>query len=1069
MKEVVARDFVAQFFVLRTPLLPWDLFRDWGQNTTTQGLVDDSQLLDDALKADDVILERRLVEEISKREVREAIRFASESLDVVIDTFAAGQHVSNVGVRRALVRYFSRMTSRATPFGAFAGISLGRSGSRTSLTLASRQEYRLHVRLDHGFTEAVLDYLLSQKQARNGFVYNLNTSLYRAGDKFRYVETLRASTRRTHRLATVDPTPFLEATLDRARKGATHEALVTALIDEWGVTYQEGEEYLSLLIENQLLVPSFAPTLTGGEALRPLVSRLRELAQPDANRLASDIEFTLSDTVQALKSELAETHCKEFAKRIRETPLQVDHSRLFQVDMTKPAAQHSPGLTIGKAALKEIARSVEILHRIGAEGPPPSLAEFCLRFRERYDAREVPLVMVLDDELGIGFGTDAGLSEPSPLLAGLHLPSAPPKHAVWESRHAHLLNLLTGAIRGDLIEVALSEQDVRALETPVNLPLPDSFYVHGTLVAKNAQALDSGKFEFFVEGAAGPSGIRLLGRFCDLDPALQTYAMAHVKGEESLQPDAIFAEVVHLPSDRAGNVLHRPHLRQYEIPYLGVSGVATDRQIMITDLLVSVVGERIVLRSSRLGREVIPRLSSAHNFAKGLTVYRFLCTLQAQNLAHSMNFGWGPLRTAPFLPRIRVGRIVLSRAQWRIPAGQILDWSQLTRPVQLQRIRQYRELNRVPRFVSFVDGEVGYAIDFENALSVDNFVHSNRTNGDVVVREMTTDDQLCVRGPEGKFLHEIIVPFARRQTPARPPPPILAEVSGRRFLPGGDWLYFKIYGGSAAVESVLQGPVRAVVQSALETRSATNWFFVRYADPEWHLRLRFHGDSERLLKEVLPRMKDALAALPTDTVWRVQVDTYEREIERYGGAEGIAIAESLFGIDSDASLEMLASLPRDNFEDWRWMVALLSLDRLMSDFGLAATAKVGFTKNVRDSFAREFNSDGQMNSALGVKFRQAKDTIESLLFSPLQAPIELSGCFGTMERRSKRNHELAIELREIVRRGGLTCSFEYFLGSIMHMNTNRITRRSARLQEFVLYDSLYRAHSSRLARIIAGS
>ncbi len=73
-----------------------------------------------------------------------------------------------------------------------------------------------------------------------------------------------------------------------------------------------------------------------------------------------------------------------------------------------------------------------------------------------------------------------------------------------------------------------------------------------------------------------------------------------------------------------------------------------------------------MLRSARLGREVIPRLTTAHNFSRGsLGVYRFLCTLQSPGRASAgVSWSWGPLDGAPFLPRVTIGRVVLARASW---------------------------------------------------------------------------------------------------------------------------------------------------------------------------------------------------------------------------------------------------------------------------------------------------------------------------------------------------------------------------------------------------------------------
>ena len=197
--------------------------------------------------------------------------------------------------------------------------------------------------------------------------------------------------------------------------------------------------------------------------------------------------------------------------------------------------------------------------------------------------------------------------------------------------------------------------------------MPDAFDVLAVLVTDGDQPSRSDDFQVVLHAASGPSGARLLGRFLHADDELRQLVRAHLAAEEAVHPERVFAEVVHLPEGRVGNILSRPVLRGYEIPYLGRSGAPADRQLPLSDLLVSVQGERIVLRSRRLGCEVIPRLTTAHNhIGRGLGVYRFLCALQYQQVTPGIMWDWGPLALAPFLPRVVSGRLILSRARWNL-------------------------------------------------------------------------------------------------------------------------------------------------------------------------------------------------------------------------------------------------------------------------------------------------------------------------------------------------------------------------------------------------------------------
>ena len=58
----------------------------------------------------------------------------------------------------------------------------------------------------------------------------------------------------------------------------------------------------------------------------------------------------------------------------------------------------------------------------------------------------------------------------------------------------------------------------------------------------------------------------------------------HLRAEEACRPHAVFAEIIHLPQPRAGNVARRPVLRAYELPYLARSGADPDRWLRLEDL-----------------------------------------------------------------------------------------------------------------------------------------------------------------------------------------------------------------------------------------------------------------------------------------------------------------------------------------------------------------------------------------------------------------------------------------------------------------------------------------------------
>ncbi|HEV7514771.1 MAG TPA: lantibiotic dehydratase, partial [Thermoanaerobaculia bacterium] len=845
------------FFAFRTPLLPFEALEAWSEGLTAISTVDDPAALAAALAADQALLRARLQEALGRPEIAEALFLASPSLSDSLALWLADPD-SKKGRRteHALVRYYQRMAARATPFGLFSGCSLGEvepaappeppEPPDTRLDLAPQSAYQRHTRLDMDYLFALAEDLGRDPALRQELLYRPNSSLYQAAGRWRYAEARLDGKVRSHHLVALDATEYLDATLERAAGGARAADLAAALVaadPDGEIALADASEFVTELIDSQILVSDLQPPVTGPEAIHDLVAQLGAL--PTGRTAAGELDRarkTLEELDRAGLGASPERY-RELASRLAQLPTSVELSRLFQVDMVKPG----DGPRLGPQLLAELIRGVKLVHRLGGRARQEIFDRFRQEFSDRYgDGRWVPLTEVLDEELGIGFEkSGAAGAEASPLLRGVGL-GAPPADPTfpWGAPQALLLRKLTQALAVGAQEIALDAKDLELLGPAEPPPLPDAFEVMGTIAAESPAALAEGRFTVLLKGVAGPSGAPLLGRFCHADPALHHAVLDHLRAEEALRPEAIFAEVVHLPQGRIGNILSRPVLRQHEIPFLGRSGAAPEHQIPVTDLLVSVVGQRIVLRSERLGKEVIPRLTSAHNFSRGsLGVYRFLCVLQSQGLAAGLGWSWGALESAPFLPRVTAGRLVLSRARWRMG---VADIEALAKPkgaaARFAAVQRFRAERRLPRFVSLADADNELLIDLDNVLSIDSWLDVVEERQEAMLIEFFPGpDQLCARGPEGRFVHELIVPLVqvprvKEEAPpggARPAgrsaPPIPA--SPRSFPPGSEWLYVKLYTGSSTADRVLRELIAPVVEEALGQGAADGWFFIRYGDP----------------------------------------------------------------------------------------------------------------------------------------------------------------------------------------------------------------------------------------------
>src|SRR6185436_17296037 len=288
----------------------------------------------------------------------------------------------------------------------------------------------------------------------------------------------------------------------------------------------------------------------------------------------------------------------------------------------------------------------------------------------------------------------------------------------------------------------------------------------------------------------------------------------------------------------------------------------------------------------------------------------------------------------------------------------------------------------------------------------------------------------------------------------------------RHFAPGSEWLYAKLYCGTATADQVLREVIHPAAQSIIEEGAADQWHFIRYSDPDHHLRIRFHGEPECLLTKVWPQLQAVLAPLMADRrVWRVQLDTYEREVERYGGAVGIELAEQLFYADSVAVAELLElSDTGDAGMDERWRLALCGIDRLLTDLSFDAAGKLEFLQRGRKNFLTEFRADENLNEQLSERYRQERKQLEALLDPQRAAESELAPGLEILQRRSQRIAPIAVALRAAEREGRLTQPWADLTWSYAHMHVNRLLRSAQRAQEMVLYDLLTRLYSAQAAQ-----
>lgn len=723
-------------FVVRTPILPFNFYKN--------------------LTEADTVSDELLKKAYSEPLIKESCFLASPALYFEIEKWVNGtlDVKKEKKIRFSLLKYLTRMSTRCTPFGLFAGCSLGTFGDSTTIVNTAPNRNGRHTRLDMNYLVALSQDLAKKKEIRNQLVFFPNSSIYQTGDKIRYIEYYYVASRRQHHIVEVDNSSYLQNILKKAAPGTYLTDLIALLVED-DISKKDAESFINELLESQLLVSELEPSVSGPEFMAQIAKVLDKLKGTKKEILfLNKIEKQLQD----LDTKLGNPPDRYLAlsEHLKEYPTSFELKYLFQTDMELRPKENVLSETIPHSVKK----GMQLLNKL--VGPPSggNLTKFKEAFHERYEEREMPLSKVLDVETGIGYIQDRGTGDVNPLVDAIVLPAKEDPYRTNKIEQNGILQILEKKLINCDQEggqkITLTDTDFK--DFPLNWEdLPD------TLSAMVTVLHDDGEQKIAFSSMGGSSAANLLGRFCHGDAELNGFTQKITNLEMQMNPDMILAEIVHLPEARVGNILMRPSFREYEIPYLAKSNLEVEKQIPLEDLFVSVRNDRVLLRSKRLNKEVVPHLTNAHNFSSNaLPIYQFLCDMQNQNLRGGLYFTFGFLEsTRAFLPRVEYANLILQPAKWKIKKAAIqplLAKIEDATALKAAVIKWQKQL-KLPQYALLVDGDNELLINLENMTSVQMLLNTVKNRAEFILSEFLFKNDGIVKAGDGHYTNQIVVSF----------------------------------------------------------------------------------------------------------------------------------------------------------------------------------------------------------------------------------------------------------------------------------------------------------------------
>ncbi|GAB3789299.1 lantibiotic dehydratase [Spirosoma horti] len=958
---------------------------------------------------------------------------------------------------KALWRYILRSYSRATPFGLFAGAGLGRVDKQNAFTLGSHP-WRVVSRPDATLLTSASEIILQEPFVRKQLLYSLNNSLYQVGEEFRFSQSVPESTGFRIILTSYAVTAELSLIVEKLTQETylSFQSLL-ALFDL--EDQQEAEVFVNQLIDSQFLSNSLMMPVTGPSWISRLthLDQTKQVVSPLLRELVT-ISNDLMSQDQTLEGlEATQKKLKKINGHPQSSPAEYAGS-MIQTDLVFTPDQ----LSLNQQLVHQLAEQFsQILPLIQNKREFP-IANFIRKFRERYQDATVDLLTALDPEYGLGFHVQ---SEASTSLLK-QIPFASPANEASETP-SNLVKLIYErfSLTGHM-EISLTEEDIiPLLEDQPKRPLPPSFYLFGELyqqppVAKESvedlvNPLPTSHWHFSINAGTTSSPTFLLGRFCLNDPLLTRQVQEMCAWEQSQYPNEILAEVVHAPPspNRARNVVSRPVLRSYEIPYLTPAGVAADRVINLNDLGVYVTHtEQIYLINKSTGQRIRPRLSTAHKFTLGDDIYQFLGYIE-QLETNRYGVRWGYFKDQPVLPRITYKNLILQPARWTIRRSTV----QQNGPVTLQHIRR---LYNLPKYLQLIERDLPLFLDLDAAPCQTILLDELNKNELIRLTEwLPASYQPWLVEKDRYFVSELIIPLkGLSTTPGNPTQRVVFDQTtqeARTVYPGGPWLYYKIYLSELAADYFLTHCLFDFTNQLLSSGLCQQFFFIRFADPDFHIRIRFQSDTSVISKLIEACNSFFTPSTPDSLVYRFSIETYQREIERYT-PELMAACETVFSQDSLMILTYLSSQENSSKSDIeRYAFAIGQVSNLVDDFRYSLEAKIAFCQRNQTSYWHEEGSLKSVKKGLNSLFRQYADSI----FDQAQ---QLTDDFL---HRSQAFQAALDQINLFYQQKPQTVVKDELLTSLIHMHINRLFPTEQRRHELVIYHFLVRRYESLLARL----
>lgn len=849
-------------------------------------------------------------------------------------------------------KYFNRAKYRSTPYGTFAGFSLLNDAIKSGNSeIVIDQKQLVHHFIDWPYrNELQLDFL--QSVGKNPTLFS-NTSYYLTHDSIRYI----ACTDGIFELAEIENNEFVKEVLE----ACTQPIRLNDLLKKLGVEENGKHDFVELLTDLHSLQLIFN--------------------HDDPNIIGED-----------------------YFERIG---IQNDNNKPQYLIAERKVLQG----TLDEKLLKSLPGLVELLAKIIPANKREALDRFTTRFQQKFDQQEVPLLVALDPEMGVGYDELEQAGEDD-FVGQFNLKKQQTKNktsikSVLES------HLSTEAFKNDTIYLNKLPLDFAPNENTIPNSLSVLMSVADDLIC--------------IDQIGGVTANALTGRFTMANDAVESYCKAISKREQDANPEVLFFDVAYMVETNVDNINRRKLVYDHQLSILNFD--TSSNPLSIADIQISVRNNQLILRSASLNKRLVPRMASAYNYTRSdLSLFRILCDLQHQGIQTNLSFSLENLfPDLDFYPRFQYHNVILNTAKWRVNKS---DFSDSLSNLSTEKCQEILKNKGVSRFFKTGNSDQTLCFDTYDKEDMYAFLQWMQKQTSIYLEEVIFPAESILKDEtQQPYLGQFILNLYHNQAiyPKIGAKQNVDDGVKRTFLPGQEWLYFEIFCHQQRADEILTGLISSYLNQF--SQHIQSWFFIRYNENGNHLRFRVLLIDDIDAQKLIAALMDSLTVYVTaGMVADVQIKTYSREIERYG-ADLIVQVEQHFAVDSDYVLSLL-NMQTDAFSKYKscWLLINELQNAGIFDF----PALLLLIKSVSDLFNKEHHLDASDFKKLNQQYQDYRLTPAFNLDDQTDFDaFAKSFIYILQQTNGSRRAKLFTDL--------------------MHMHINRLFNKDQRSHEMVMY------------------